>query len=95
MDISCCGISDEGAEVLARALAVTSLQELDISINNISDNGIAHIATALQTTCTLKNLAVSVADEGVELLARAVDSLENIRRMYQYQEYTGIKNGDN
>ena len=78
LHISHCRISDEGAEVLARSLAVISLQELDISINNISDNGIAHIATALQTNCTLKTLAVSVTDEGVELLARAIDSLENL-----------------
>ena len=49
LDIGCCNMSAEGAESLARALTVNrSLQELDISENKISDNGMAHIVTALQ-----------------------------------------------
>ena len=49
LNISMCSMSDKGAESLAKALADTrSLQELSISDNKIGDNGIAHIATALQ-----------------------------------------------
>ena len=73
LDVSLCDISDVGAESLARALAVNrSLQELDISGNN----GIAHIATALQTNNTLKALTIGghdiVTDEGVVLLSSAL-----------------------
>ena len=52
-----------GVQSLARALAVNrSLQELNISKNEIGDNGIAHIATALQINNTLKTLKMSVTN---------------------------------
>ena len=55
----CVACQIRGAESLARALADNrSLQELSISDNNIGDNGIAHITTALQTNNTLKNLTI-------------------------------------
>ena len=55
----CCGISNLEMESLARTLAVNcSLEELDISDNNIGDNGIGHIATALLTNTTLKTLTI-------------------------------------
>ena len=76
LDISDCSISDEGAESLARALAVNrSLLELNISFNKIGDNGIAHIATVLQKNTTLRTLDISscsISDEGTESLARAL-----------------------
>ena len=57
LKIAGCSTSDEGVESLARALAVNkSLQELDISYNKIGDNGIAHIATALQKNTTLESV---------------------------------------
>ena len=47
-------------ESLARALAANStLEELDISRNNIGDEGIGHIGTALLTNTTLKILNIS------------------------------------
>ena len=59
LDVNSCDISDVGAESLARALAVNrSLLELYISSNQIGNNGIAHIATALQTNNTLQTLTV-------------------------------------
>ena len=55
-----CGISNMEMESLARALAVNStLEELDISYNNIGDEGIGHIAAALLTNTTLKILNIS------------------------------------
>ena len=61
LNFACCGISALVAESLARALEVnSSLEELDISYNNIGDKGIGHIATALLTnTCSLKILNIS------------------------------------
>ena len=59
LDVSQCGISCNGADSLARALHVAasrSLEELNISFNNIDDSGIAHIAIALQVNNTLKSL---------------------------------------
>ena len=78
LNISNCSISDEGAESLARALAVNrSIQELDIRSNEIGDNGIAHIATALQTnTTTMTTLNISncsISDVGAESLASFVN----------------------
>ena len=47
-------------ESLARTLAVNNtLEELDISNNKISDEGIGHIGTALLTNTTLKTLNIS------------------------------------
>ena len=61
-----------GAESLARALVVNRLlQELNISDNSISNNGIAHIATAFQTNNILETLTMrntNITDEGVVLL---------------------------
>ena len=77
------GISDLVAESLARALEVNiTLEELNIIDNNISDNGIGHIAKSLQKNKTLKLLNVGTmhtqdniagfTDTGVLSLARGV-----------------------
>ena len=64
-------MSDEGADSLAKALAVNrSLQELQISNSKISDNGIASIATALQTNITITNFWIcycSMSVRGLQL----------------------------
>ena len=78
LDISKCGITDEGVESLAKALVVnSSLQELNVRENEIGDNGIDHIAnTSLQTdTCSIKVLNISqcsISDEGAKSLAKAL-----------------------
>ena len=77
LDISWCIISSKGAESLARALAVNrSLQELKIcSKINIGDNGIAHIATALQTNTTMRTLdtvGCDISEEGAKSLVAAL-----------------------
>ena len=82
-----CGISDDGAESLARALAVnSSLKELNISYNEIGDKGIAHIAMplSLMTNTTLRKLDISscsISDEGMDSLFGALavnQSLEEL-----------------
>ena len=48
---------------------------LNIRTSDISDNGIAHIATALQTNTTMRSLQISrcsISDEGAESLAGAL-----------------------
>ena len=83
LDIRSCDISDEGAESLARALAVNrSLQELNISHNGFGENGIAHIVTALRTNKTLKTLVVSVTDEGVESLTALTNTSLEILELH-------------
>ena len=84
--INGCSISDEGAESLARALVSLNLQELHISDNEIGDNGIAHIATALQTNTTKLTKLVfekgTITDEGALSLAAALtanSSMEYLR----------------
>ena len=78
-----CVISDLVAESLAKALAInSSLEELNIIDDNISDDGMVHIAKSLQENNTLKVLHVGttrtqdnragLTDTGVLSLARGV-----------------------
>ena len=72
---------DKGAESLARALTVNrSLQELNVSYNEIGDKGIAHIATALRTNNTLQALTISgvAKDKGALSLAAALTANSSI-----------------
>ena len=68
----------DGAESLAKALTVNKtlrMQELNVRHNNISDTGIAHIATALRTNNTLKKISIgreTATDEGALSLAAAL-----------------------
>ena len=55
--------------------ALHGVTKLDVSDNKIGDNGIAHIATALQTNTTITELNISrcsMSGEGVKSLARAI-----------------------
>ena len=62
--------------------------ELNISYNEIGDNGIAHIATALQRNNTLKTLFIggeTTTDEGALSLAAALtanSSMEYLRLIW-------------
>ena len=64
--------------------ALQGVTELIISDNKIGDNGIAHIATALQTNTTMTELNItqcSISDKGAESLAIALavnKSLQNL-----------------
>ena len=83
--LSNCGIDDHSIGLMMGELskyaeacpegALHRVTELDISKNKIGDNGIAHIATALQTNTTMRTLNISwcgISDEGAESLARAL-----------------------
>ena len=66
INVSHCERTDVGAESLARA------QELNINDNSISNNVIAHIATAFQINNILETLTIwnmNITDEGVMLLS--------------------------
>ena len=89
-----CGMSNLEMESLARALADNStLEELDISNNEIGENGIGHIATSLQKNSTLKVLhlgtklykkfmpVTSLTDTGVLSLARCVATNTSIEHL--------------
>ena len=85
VDLSHCSIDDHSLCVLMGELSKHAeayrvgvfhgVKCLNINNNKISNNGIAHIATALQTKNTLKTLRVgdkSVTDEGAMLLLSAL-----------------------
>ena len=80
-----CGISEFGAESLAKFLSInTSLRKLDISCNNIGDNGISYIAAALQSNTTVEELpAVScgISAVGAALLARSLSTNTSLRKL--------------
>ena len=80
-----CGINDHSISLMMGELskhaeacpagALQGVTELIIVNNKIGDNGIAHIATALQTNTTMTVLNImtcSISDEGAESLARAL-----------------------
>ena len=68
--------------------ALHGVTELNISYNEIGDNGIAHIATALQRNNTLKTLFIggeTTTDEGALSLAAALtanSSMEYLRLIW-------------
>ena len=58
---------------------------LNISNNKIGDNGIAHIATALQTNTTMRTLNVSrcsISKVGCESLTRALDVNRSLQTLH-------------
>ena len=57
-----------GARCLGKLLKVNSLQELDIKLNAIGDEGISLVVNGLKcsNTCTLKKLNVSTCKLSVE-----------------------------
>ena len=87
LNVSRCGISDVGAKSLARALALTNLTALVIFSNQIEDNGIACIATVLQTNSTMRKLnvgACDISDVGAETLARALAVNKSLHTLYTH-----------
>ena len=82
-----CGITSQGAEELSRALAPnTSLEKLDIGWNDgVGDEGIRHIAEALEHNKQLKELLIGgcgVTDKGAAYLASAL-SVNNTLKMLE------------
>ena len=70
------GITSYGAKSLGRALSVnSSLEVLDIRYTSIGDEGVAHIASGLQTNTTMKELIAkrcAISCNGAESLGRAL-----------------------
>ena len=65
--------------------ALHGVTELDISGSKIGDNGIAYIATALQTNTTMTELDISLcnmSDEGAESLARALAVNKSLKQLF-------------
>ena len=65
--------------------ALPGVTELNISINEIGDEGIALISTALQTNTTIIKLDISgcnMSDDGAESLARALTVNKTLQELY-------------
>ena len=101
MNLSDCGIDDHSFCLMMGELskhaeacpagALHGVTELDISSNKIGDNGIAHIATALQTNNTLKTLLIggeTITDEGVLSLAAALTVNSSMEHLVLYWSST-------
>ena len=89
LEIACnSGIAVNGARSLGRALEKvnSSLEELDISRTSIGDEGLAHIANALQTnTCTMKVLIAEycgILCKGAESIAGALAASRSLEKLY-------------
>ena len=88
-----CGITSHGAEELSRALAQnSSLEKLDIGWNGgVGDEGIRHIAKALEHNKQLKELWIGecgVTDKGAAYLASAL-SVNNTLKMLHMGDTRG------
>ena len=85
LNMCACGITSQGAEELSRALPQnSSLEKLDIGGNvGVEDEGIRHIAEALEHNKQLKELWIGrcgVTDKGAAYLASAL-SVNNTLKM--------------
>ena len=104
LDLSSCNIDDHSIGLMMGELskhaeacpagALHGVTELNINGNEIGDNGIVHIATALQTNTTITELNISrcrLSGKGVKSLARAIA----VNRSLQELNISGNKIGDN
>ena len=86
-----CGINGQSLSLMmgeltkhAKACPLHGVESLDTDCNKIGDNGIALIATVLQTNTTIRELSVrdcSISDEGAESLARALAVKSSLSRL--------------
>ena len=97
-----CGIDDYSLCVLMGELSkhaeasregvLHRVTELNISFNKIGDNGIAYIATALETNTTMRTLIVSgcnISDVGVKSLAKALTVNRSLHELNMDSNYIG------
>ena len=104
INLSSCSIDDHSIGLVMGELSknaeacpagvLQGVATLLISDNKIGDNGLAHIATALQKNTTMRSLSISrcsISDEGAESLARTLA----VNRSLQELDISGNKIGDN
>ena len=83
-----CEITSRGAEDLSRAIVrfeSGSLQKLDISSNNLGDEGISHIAEILKQNKQLKELWIGdcgITDKGAASLASALSVNNSLKMLH-------------
>ena len=93
LNMSSCRITSQGAEELSRAIAQnSSLEKLDIGWNSgVGDEGIRHIAEALEHNKQLKELWIGgcrMTDKGAAYLASAL-CVNNTLKMLHMGDTTG------
>ena len=99
VDLMSCRIDDHSLCVLLSKHAEASQEgvlhrvtELDVSFNKIGDNGIACIATALQTNTTMRTLIVygcDISDVGIKSLAKALTVNRSLHKLNMDDNYRG------
>ena len=95
VNLSHCSIDDHSFGIMMGELskhaeacpagALHGATKLIINSNKIGDNGVAHIATALQTNTTMTILNISrcdMSDEGAESLSRALAISRSLQTLY-------------
>ena len=102
VNLTSCSIDDHSLCVLMGELSkhaeasregvLHRVTELGISYNKIGDNGIAYIATALETNTTMRILNVSscdISDVGAESLAKALTVNRSLHELNMDDNYIG------
>ena len=102
VDLMWCGIDDHSLCVLMGELSkhaeasregvLHRVTELNVSFNKIGDNGIAYIATALETNTTMRKLIVcgcNISDVGVKSLAKALTVNRSLHELNMNMNYIG------
>ena len=84
LDLSCCGVSNAGAEGLAQALHHSTLTQLNLSENSVSGAGAVALAQALHHNSILRELGLSnnsISDAGAKALAQALHHNSILREL--------------
>ena len=85
-------ITVEGTKAVAFLLSSTSLEELDISYNNIGDIGAERLSEKLTRSVTLKSLAMkycNIGEEGAYKLAHALTTNSSLEILWMNGNATG------
>ena len=83
LSLKCCCLGDKFCEVIGPALTSnTSLLSLDLSSNQITDEGVSHLAGGLRQNRSLLSLCLAgnrIGDRGVNALCKVSHIQQNLR----------------
>ena len=102
MDLYSCSIGDQGCKFLVRGLCkclnaqskITSQLNLNLSVNDIHEEGIHHIAQLLQNTSVVRELELSfnpIGDGGLKRLCEALSTNTTLEELWLV--YCSINSG--
>jgi hypothetical protein len=96
LDLRSSNLGSSGASIVGKALAVnTSLETLCLGKNNVTDDAIPNLVSALQMNATLRTLDVQynpISDVGANYIARCLDESNFTLRKLKLRHCDAISN---